>query len=405
MLDSEKNSKIPLFRVQEVTRNIRRFLEDHFSSIGIRGEISSFIRHSSGHWYFTLKDSASQIKGVMFRSSNQKITFKPKIGMEVIVWGKITVYEPRGDYQILSHHIERSGEGDLQRLFEELKEKLKKEGLFERKRPLPFLPQHIAIITSLDGAAIKDVLNVLNRRFQGVKITVSPALMEGQLSSRSVILALRQALKLKNVDVILITRGGGSAESLWPFNDEALAREVFACPIPVVSAIGHEIDFTIVDFVADLRAPTPSVAAELISKNASELLENIKNNTKSLVFSLMKNIQYLKKQVTQCRQILPSPLSKVEDELLKCDDYMDRLMQGFNNICENKKQSVKKWQSLLQQLNPIQVMNRGYSLCFKGNQIIQDVHQLSLGDHIRIRFLKGQAKAKIVKRFSSKFEN
>ena len=393
----ETGKKIPLFKVQEITRNIRAFLESNFSRIGIHGELSSFIRHSSGHWYFTLKDSNSQIKGVMFRSSNQKTAFDPKIGMEVIVWGKITVYEPRGDYQILSDRMEQAGVGALQKSFEELKEKLKKKGLFERKKPLPFLPRHLAIITSIDGAALKDVMSVLNRRFKGLRITVSPALMEGRDTARSVILALKQVLKIKDVDLILITRGGGSAESLWSFNDEELAQAVFDCPIPVISAIGHEIDFTIVDFTADLRSATPSSAGEIISNNAVQCMNRIQHLKQNLNASLIQNIQHLKKQAGQFIQVLQSPLPRIEHDLLKCDDYTDRLKQNLKNIFEQKRQLIQKWQSLLEQINPMQIMSRGYSLCYKGSQLIQTARDLSVGDSIRVRFLKGETHAQVTK--------
>ena len=389
----------PLFSVQEITRNIRSILEKNFSFIGIQGEISSFTPHSSGHWYFNLKDLKSQIKGVMFRSANQKMSFQPRAGEEVIVWGKATVYAPRGEYQIVASKIEKRGHGALQKAFEELKEKLKNEGLFERKTPLPYLPKHIAVITSPGGAAVKDVLNVLKRRCRGIQVTISPALMEGDSAVSSVILALEQALKLKDIDLVLITRGGGSAESLWTFNDEALVRKAFECPVPLVSAIGHEIDFTLLDFAADFRAPTPSAAAEIISKNGAELLSKIQEQKQRLKLEIFKNIRLLKKESGQFKNALSSPLSKIQDAILRCGEQLDFLKRSAGNIFDKKKQAVKQFKELLLGFNPERVMSRGYTLCFKGNQLIREAGELSSGDTLQLEFCKGRAKTKVIQTY------
>ena len=334
----------------------------------------------------------------MFRGANQKVTFQPKVGEEIILWGRITVYEPRGTYQILADRMERVGDGALQKAFEQLKVKLKNEGLFDQKRSLPYLPRHIAIVTALTGAALRDVLSVLHRRSKGIQITVVPALMEGSQASSSVQLALKQAWKLKDLDLVLITRGGGSAESLWVFNDESLARLAFQCPVPLVSAIGHEIDFTIMDFIADLRAPTPSAAAELISKNNVELLEKIQNNKKNLIYSFSKVIQQKIKELNSCKRTLSSPLSKIEDALLKCDDYVMRMEQNMKNLVELKKHLLHKVKDVLTQLDPQQIMSRGYSLCLKGDQIIRNAAELNMKDSVSIRFFKGQVKAQVTKK-------
>ena len=387
-----------LFSVREITANIRQFLEAKFSRIGVRGEVSSFTCHASGHWYFNLKDSSAQISAVMFRSANQKVTFQPKVGEEIILWGRITVYEPRGAYQILADRMEKVGDGALQKAFEQLKVKLKNEGLFDRKKPLPYLPRHIAIVTALTGAALRDVLSVLNRRSKGIRITVVPALMEGAQATVSIQMALKQAWKLKDLDLVLITRGGGSAESLWVFNDEALARLAVQCPVPLVSAIGHEIDFTIMDFIADLRAPTPSSAAEMISKNNVELLEKIQNHRKNLIYNLKRFIQQKVKELGRCRKTFTSPLSKIEDALLKCDDYILRMEQNVKNLLELKKHLLHKLKDVLIQLDPEQIMSRGYSLCFKEGRVIRSANELTPKDLVNIRFFKGQATAQITKK-------
>ena len=250
----EKDKRI--LTVSQISQKVRDCLESHFSSLWIKGEISNFIAHGSGHWYFSLKDKNSQIKGVMFRGQNQKLSFRPQNGAEVLVQGSLSVYPPRGDYQILCYEMEILGSGLLQMKFEQIKKKLQAEGLFDRKRKrqLPSFPRHIALITSPTGAAVRDILQILKRRFKGVKVTLVPALVQGEQAVASLIKALSLSKKL-DVDVLIIGRGGGSMEDLWAFNEEALARAVAGHPVPVISAVGHEIDFTICDFVADLRAP------------------------------------------------------------------------------------------------------------------------------------------------------
>lgn len=394
-MNSSEAQNFPLFCVREITHDIRVFLETRFSYIGIRGEISSFNKHSSGHWYFSLKDEDAQIQAVMFKGSNQKVSFIPKIGEEVIVWGKVTVYEPRGTYQILTRQMEKVGDGVLQKAFEKLKVQLNQEGLFEKKRSLPYLPKKIAIITSPTGAALKDVLNVLSRRASHIEVILVPALMEGKQAVDSLIQAFKQTYKLNDIDLILVTRGGGSAESLFVFNHEKLARIAFESPVPLVSAIGHEIDFTIMDFIADLRAPTPSVAGELVSQNASELLEKISQYKKHLILNFENYFKQIQKDLAQFQKILVSPLSKIEDLILKCDDLSLRLKQQIQQTTEFHLQKIKSLTQSLTQLNPTEVMSRGYSLCFMNGKLIRNEKEVKVKDNIDIQFFKGKAQAQI----------
>ena len=397
-MNHQDMKKFPLFRVREITHKMRTFLENQFPYIGICGEISSFNRHSSGHWYFSLKDEDSQIQAVMFRGSNQKLSFLPQVGEEIIVWGKITVYEPRGTYQILVNRMEKKGDGTLQKAFEKLKAQLKEEGLFDQKRPLPYLPQRIAIITSETGAALRDVLNVLKRRASNVEVLLVPALMEGKQAVDSITQAFKQTYKLKNIDLILVTRGGGSAESLFVFNNEKLARLAFESPVPLVSAIGHEIDFTIMDFIADLRAPTPSVAGELISQNASELLEKVAQLKQHLILNFKNYSKQLQRDLIRLQKTLISPLSKIEDLLLKCDDLNERLKQQMNSTLETFLQYLKSYEQILHRLDPTEIMSRGYSMCFINGKIVRDVKTIQVKDSIDIQFFKGKAVAQIQKK-------
>ena len=268
---------VPTLSVGELTALIKKALESGFGRVCVRGEISNFVAHSSGHYYFTLKDSRSQIKAACFKGSQRGLQCTPRNGMEVLATGRLSVYEPRGEYQLIVDGLEESGLGRLMAAFERLKEKLKQEGLFDeaRKRPLPLLPARVGVVTSPTGAAVRDILQVLGRRNSSVRVLLWPARVQGEGAAAAVAEGVDWFNRAGNVDVLIVGRGGGSLEDLWAFNDEALARAVAASRIPVISAVGHEIDFTICDFVADLRAPTPSAAAEIVARAASELSEKV----------------------------------------------------------------------------------------------------------------------------------
>ena len=279
-----------LFTVSEITRKIRTSLEHDFSNISIVGEISNIRRPSSGHVYLTLKDENAQIQAVVFRNTASKIKFELKDGMEIISYGSITVYEPRGQYQIIIDQIEPKGIGALQLAFQQLKEKLEKEGLFDvsRKKPIPFIPQKIGIVTSPTGAAIKDILNIIERRFANVEILLYPVKVQGDGAAEEIAEAIVELNKLPDIDVIIAGRGGGSLEDLWAFNEEVVARSIYNSTIPVISAVGHEIDITIADLVADIRALTPSEAGELVVPQ-KDLLLNILEKCKSRLFQSLTN--------------------------------------------------------------------------------------------------------------------
>ena len=262
-----------ILTVSELTLEIKHHLEEGFGEIWVEGEISNFRSPSSGHYYFTLKDGKSQIRGVIFRFMGRYLKFEPQDGLAVICRGKISVYEPRGEYQLILDYMEPKGIGALQLAFEQLKEKLEKEGLFDaaRKKPLPLLPKKIGIVASPTGAAIRDLLNVIGRRFPNVGILINPVKVQGEGSAQEIASAIYELNTIPEIDVIVVARGGGSLEDLWAFNEEIVARAIDHSSLPVISAVGHEIDFTIADFVADLRAPTPSVAGELVVKDKAEL--------------------------------------------------------------------------------------------------------------------------------------
>ncbi len=339
---TKENLEPQILSVSDVNRAIKSTLEGQFKLIWLKGEISNFKPHTSGHFYFSLKDSKAQISAIMFRGFNQSLKFKPRDGMEVIVRGKITVYEPRGNYQIFCEQMDPVGAGALQLAFEQLKKKLELEGLFDkaRKRPLPAMPKHVAVVTSPTGAAIRDILNILSRRFKGLRVTVVPTVVQGDAAAPSIVKAIELAQKMIDVDVMIVGRGGGSIEDMWCFNDERVARAISACRVPVISAVGHEIDFTIADFVADLRAPTPSAAAELVCRNAAEICERIVVLDKRLAKGLFHCIQLLKHRLVGHAKRLVDPKRRLQDLSQRCDELSQRLEAGIARYFEGVEQHL-----------------------------------------------------------------
>jgi len=418
-MPEEKN----ILTVSEVSYQIRNSLESKFPSLWLKGEISNFIAHNSGHWYFRLKDERAQIKGVMFKGSNQKLSFRPKTGIDVLVKGALSVYAPRGDYQIICQEMEPLGSGSLQQKFERLKQKLKEEGLFDRKRTLPLFPKKIAIITSETGAALRDILQILNRRFQSVEVLLIPALVQGDQAPASLLKALSLSKKT-SAEVLIIGRGGGSMEDLWAFNDETLARAIFNHPVPVISAVGHEIDFTICDFVADLRAATPSAAAELVVKNKTDLLEKLDQFQKQfeqnfnlqvgflldklnqsrnhLEQSLTTQISNLKSQLRLFENSLSKPLRAIQDFSQKLDETSLKLKDSMPIFFENLKNKLTHFEQVLVSLDHQKILKRGFALVTNSQGVlISSVKQLQLKEELGIQLSKGQVKVKVIETHST----
>ena len=396
---SSSESRVVL-TVSQINRQIADTLEGAFSFLWLKGELSNFTAHSSGHWYFSLKEEEAQIKGVMFRGSNQKLSFQPKNGQELIVRGRIGVYAPRGVYQMICEDMELSGEGSLQKSFEELKNKLKKEGLFDpkHKKPIPPFPAHIAVITSPTGAALRDILKVLRRRFKGVKVTIVPALVQGTEAPESLISALDQAEKLSDVEAVIIGRGGGSMEDLWAFNDEALARAVHRCPVPVISAVGHEIDFTICDFVADLRTATPSAAAEQVTKNVLDILNRTGDLENRLVSTLKFHINFNREKFLSLTKQLKKPERLIQELYQRLDDLSRGLPLFLRQKLEREKTALTAREKLLKSLNPAGVMKRGFCIARKNGKAVASADDLSLQEQVSLEFFKGRAKALVTEK-------
>jgi len=389
-----KNTDQLIYTISELTRNIRVLLENNFPNIWVEGEISNFLFHSSGHMYFTLKDVEAQIKCVFFSEDNKNLSFELKDGMQIICFGKIGVYDKRGQYQLYVKKSEPKGLGVLQIAFEKLKEKLAKEGLFEEahKKQIPVFPNRIGVITSKTGAVIRDIIKVAKRRNKNVEIFVYPVLVQGEFAKKEISAALADLNRWMNVDVIIIARGGGSMEDLWAFNEEEVARAIYESRIPVISAVGHEIDYTIADFVADRRAPTPSAAAEIAVPEREELLNNI-NNSQSMMFgSVMHRIASLKTlyHSLATHYILQEPINFVRRSKQNLDELSKELHIFIKSVVEHKNHSFTYVVGRMEAVSPVSVLLRGYSITTTDSgKILKDISCLKKDDIVKTRLHKG----------------
>lgn len=437
-----------VWKVRDLVAAVRTHIEREYSDAWVEGEISNFRAPESGHLYFTLKDGNAQIRVVMFRSSARLLRFRPADGLQVVVRGRITIYEDRGELQISAEYIEPKGAGSLQLAFEQLKAKLEEEGLFagERKKPIPSLPARIGIVTSAQGAALRDVLNILQRRHRTVNVLIFPAQVQGDAAASDVAAGIRYFNQHDNVDVIIVARGGGSAEDLASFNNEGLARSVAASEIPVISAIGHETDFTIVDFVADLRAPTPSAAAELVIRSRQEIEENAAALHERLSRAMRYRLLMGRQALTELAQhgAFGRMMELIRQRQQKLDDLTHRLEVSERQLLE---QMRRRWETIsssirhydlrlvlsgmrkeldskttalvavtrnvllqhrvraerldtaLHSLSPLAILDRGYSLIFDAEgKLLKDARTVQVGDRISARVAHGQLQAQVTKK-------
>ena len=394
-----------IYTVTELTRGIKTLLEGNYSSVIVVGEISNFRSHTSGHFYFTLKDPQAQISAVMFRGSNRLLKFVPEDGLEVIIQGRVSVYEVRGNYQIIVEAMEPKGLGALQLAFEQMRNKLEKEGLFaaERKRPIPFFPKTVGIVTSPTGAAIRDLIHVLRRRHPRIHILLSAAVVQGAEAAPDIVRAIQRQNQWGEAEVLIVGRGGGSLEDLWAFNTEEVARAIAESKIPVISAVGHETDFTIADYVADLRAPTPSAAAELAVPVLRDL-EAIVENRWTLLARRMKRILEEKRQgLKYLHSHLKDPKRRLEEMAQRLDEAVTRLVRWMQQSLEDHRTHLAHLSEKLEVLSPLSILSRGYSIVqkiAKGGEpgpIVKDAKQVKAGDELAIRLHQGTIKAGVIK--------
>lgn len=389
-----------IFSVAQLNRFVNELIvsDPQLASVRVRGEISGFKKYPSGHSYFQLKDKDSQVSCVMFRGNSGNLAFVPEDGISVVATAKASLYEQEGRFQLVIYGMEQDGVGDLFRQFELLKIRLRDQGLFdqEHKRPIPFIPRRIGVISSPQGAVIRDIINVLSRRFPGFNLLLFPSSVQGTSAAAEIISGIRWLNNSRSVDVIILARGGGSIEDLWCFNDESLAREIYSSEIPVISAIGHETDFTIADFVADLRAPTPSAAAELVLPNQAELIQKC-NEYRSALFSSAKHfvdIHRSELKAFSVQRAVMVPKGRVESEYQRMDAFSKRLHNLVSSKLINATGICNIMREKLSALNPLNVLSRGYAIVSDELSVnINSLHQLQTDQVVTVRLSDGTFKA------------
>ena len=384
--------------VSSLNRHIKLLLENDSSLAGVsvKGELSNFKRHSSGHCYMTLKDEGAAVAAVMFRSAADKLRFNPENGMKVIVTGRISVYERDGRYQIYIDSMQPDGIGDLHIAFEQLKEKLGKMGIFDmqRKKPIPKFPKTVGVVTSPTGAAVRDIVNVISRRYPLCEVLICPVLVQGEGAARQISNAIEYINKNKCADVIIVGRGGGSLEDLWAFNEEPVAMAIANSEIPVISAVGHETDFSISDFAADLRAPTPSAAAELAVPSSAELKALLAKNYSAMLSSIKKNLN-CKRSVLSSFSV-KSPMDLINRNRIAIDNYEKHMTSAFYIKLQNKKKLLQVNAAKLESLSPLSVLSRGYGVVSdEKGMVAKSAAQLRPGEKINVRMNDGTAKCTV----------
>lgn len=413
-----------ILTVTELNSRLKILIEENFRFVHLIGEISNFKAHSqSGHYYFTLKDDSSQVQAVMWKTRNQSLLYTPEDGMQVVIKGRLTVFGARGSYQVEVWEMLPQGAGELRLRFEKLKQKLYDEGLFDDslKKELPRFPQNIAVLTSRTGAVIHDFVNVVSRRYPLLSLYLFPVNVQGAKAHESIIEALKSAEKLSKsgrigkIDIIVIARGGGSLEDLWPFNEEKLARAVFDCKIPVVSAVGHEVDFTICDFVADLRAPTPSAAAELVTPDKEELIENIRNFEYFCINFAENKLYSLRNSLKEIESNYY--FNRPKDTIFNYYQRLDELSRLLTNVTKNKlaglKNNIRLYKKTLHHISPQNNLRKGYSLVYKKGidldlfeqekemvkekTLVKRASEIKKNDEVEIKFFDNRKSARIIK--------
>jgi len=439
-----QSTQPPVYSVSQLNKAVRTLLEGHFPLIWVEGEISNLARPASGHCYFSLKDEQAQVRCAMFRNRNMLLRFKPENGMQVKIRARVSLYEGRGEFQLIAEHMEEAGYGALQRAFEALKQKLSDEGLFseEYKLPVPEFAQRLGVITSATGAALRDILHVLKRRYPLLPVVIYPVPVQGDDAAPAIVQALLRANDTDTCDLLILARGGGSLEDLWAFNEESVARAIHNSHIPIISGVGHETDFTIADFVADVRAPTPSVAAELASPNQEEVFNQFVSY-ESYLFDLINRLSENKSQSLehlQRRLIQQHPLRRIEQHSLRIDELEQRLLRGWDNtlrhqelrltglrqslLSQNPAHSLQKLNARLEQVrlrldqgmtlrmqntmnhlaeigralnaySPLATLDRGYALVTQEQDLIRSVAQVKTGDLVTTRLSDGSLECRI----------
>lgn len=387
-----------ILTVGELTSQIKMLLEEEFDSFKIVGEISNFKAHVSGHWYFTLKDSSAQISCTMWRGVNNYVFFTPQDGMKVIIKGKLTVYPPRGSYQINVRSMQPAGEGELQAAFERLKKKLRAEGLFDEinKKAIPNFPQKIGIVTGVGTAALRDMISVAQRRYPAVELIVAGASVQGEAAAGEIVSAIKELNNRNDIDLIIVARGGGSLEDLWPFNEEIVARAVFESKIPIISGVGHEIDFTITDFVADLRAPTPSAAMELATPNKEEIFAFVNDFSYNIKLNILDKIKNYRSNINRIVNTygFRNPLSKINNKVQFLDNLVYRISNNIEIKLSASKSNLSFYTKSIEAHNLEATLKRGFTLVKQNGKYVERAQNLKENKSFTIKFYDNE---KIIK--------
>lgn len=393
--------KIDPISVTQLNKYIKeKFDQDQvLNAVLVKGEISNFKHHYTGHMYFTLKDETSLIKCVMFKTQTGTLQFTPKDGLKVLVFGTVSVFERDGNYQIYCKAMQEDGIGSLHKAYEELKEKLEKQGLFEKshKKPIPIMPRVIGVLTSQTGSVVQDIINVSTRRNTNVYLRIFPIPVQGEGAKEKIVKAIEIMNEKKLADVLIIARGGGSLEDLWPFNEEIVANAIYNSEIPIISAVGHETDFTISDFTADLRAPTPSAAAELAVPNITQIKQNLLNYNNRYNQSLKKKIDFMKLRYEKCMQkgVFKEPLRRVNDLYIELDNLIKSLDNNINKKLQEYKTKFIENVAKLDALSPLKTLARGYCISEADGKTIKSSKQLKKDDEFNLKFHDGTINAKV----------
>ncbi|HEY7746898.1 MAG TPA: exodeoxyribonuclease VII large subunit [Desulfuromonadales bacterium] len=393
------NERLPMLTVSRLAALLKEVVEENFAQVLVEGEVSNFSVPASGHFYFSLKDESAQLRAVMFRTQARLLPFRPENGMRVILSGRVSLYSQRGEVQLIAETLEPRGVGSLQVAFEQLKSKLAGEGLFAeaRKRPLPMFPRTVGVVTSATGAAIHDIVNVLRRRGAGLRVVLRPVRVQGEGAAAEIAEAIADHNRLAAADVLIVGRGGGSLEDLWAFNEEAVARAIHASAIPVISAVGHEVDTTIADFVADLRAPTPSAAAELVARSRLELEGHLDHLSQRLAGQMQGRLALLDERVQGLTRRLRSPRQQLLLWQQRHADLVRRLDRSMARRQQETEVRLGTLAGRLDLLSPLRTLERGYAIALaeKTGKAVLDAGTLARGDRLQLRFARGRARATV----------
>ena len=401
----KSKTKDVIYSVSELNKMVQNILEDSFLPLWIEGEISNFACPSSGHWYFSLKDSNAQVRCALFQGRNRYQDLRPKDGMQVLVRAKISLYPARGEFQLIVDQLELAGEGALRKAFEQLKAKLATEGLFDscHKKSLPKFPKTIGVITSETGAALRDICVIVKKRFASISIIVYPSLVQGKTAAAQIVQQIQRANQRRECDLLILARGGGSLEDLWPFNEENVARAIFKSQLPLISAIGHETDFTIADFVADCRAATPSMAAQLASPDKQEYQQHLTKTAQRVIKLMQYQLNGYQQQLANFSKRLRHPRQRLQDNSQRLDDLSQRLSLSMKRQLQTRQQTLLGLARTLHAVSPLASLARGYAIVTDATtkQIIRKIDALQIGDHIIAEITNGKLLCKLENKLPS----